>query len=896
MHAADQWRKIEDIFYAALELDPAARPAFLEQQCGSDAELRKEVESRLASSDKPIDFAPQAVVEVAQKMSAESAATGVRPARYRTSIAPGTELAHYKVISMLGAGGMGEVYLAEDLQLRRKVALKMLAPELTGDERGLRRFEQEAQAASALNHPNILTIYEFGRADGLDFIASEYVEGTTLRQKLVNGRLELNAALEIAIQMASALAAAHTSGIVHRDIKPENVIVRTDGIVKLLDFGIAKLTAARNEQAMRRSAVALMFATSEPGVVRGTVKYMSPEQARGVAVDARSDIFSFGSVMYEMVTGRAAFEGETASDVIAEILKVEPKPPAELIPDAPAEIERIIGKALCKDRDSRYQSAQELLNDLQTHKKDVDFQAQLQRPSRMQAVKADSDRRLAIASEEASAQRRSWLWVSLLALCIAVLGFFAIRKLRPPQPKGPRSLAVLPFRNLNGDPKTDFLGFSLADEVITKLDYVNALTVRPSSSVDKYRDQVVDPKKVAADLNVDTLLTGTFIKDGDDLRITTQLIDVKPDKILWRDTIDVRYDDLLTVQDRVAQQIIKQLELNLSPAEAANLKPGKPIDAVAYEDYLRGIDLYSLNDFSAAIAMLEKATALEPNYAPAWAQLGRAYTTNASLQSGGREHYGKAQAAFEKAIALNPTLVEPRIYMANLLTDTGGVEQAVPLLRSVLKDSPNNAEAHWELGYAYRFAGMLNESIAECEKARQNNPAVKISSSAINAYLYRGEYEKFLQSLPMNDSAYILFYRGLAEYYLDRRESAERDFDVAYDRNSSVLPTNVGKALSYGIKGKNPAGLKVLEQTEDEIEEHGVSDPELMYKIAQAYAVLGDKAAALHMLRHSIGGGFFCYPYFVRDPLLQSLRGEREFQELVEQARHRHEQFKSMFF
>jgi tetratricopeptide (TPR) repeat protein len=294
--------------------------------------------------------------------------------------------------------------------------------------------------------------------------------------------------------------------------------------------------------------------------------------------------------------------------------------------------------------------------------------------------------------------------------------------------------------------------------------------------------------------------------------------------------------------------------------------------------------------------MLEKATALEPNYAPAWAQLGRAYTTNASLQSGGREHYGKAQAAFEKAIALNPTLVEPRIYMANLLTDTGRVEQAVPLLRSVLKDSPNNAEAHWELGYAYRFAGMLNESIAECEKARQNNPAVKISSSAINAYLYRGEYEKFLQSLPMNDSAYILFYRGLAEYYLDRRESAERDFDVAYDRNSSVLPTNVGKALSYGIKGKNPAGLKVLEQTEDEIEEHGVSDPELMYKIAQAYAVLGDKAAALHMLRHSIGGGFFCYPYFVRDPLLQSLRGEREFQELVEQARHRHEQFKSMFF
>ena len=290
----------------------------------------------------------------------------------------------------------------------------------------------------------------------------------------------------------------------------------------------------------------------------------------------------------------------------------------------------------------------------------------------------------------------------------------------------PRSLAVLPFRNLKQDPKTDFLGFSLADEIITKLDYVNALTVRPSSSVDKYRNQIIDPKKVAADLNVDTLLTGSFIKDGDDLRITAQLVDVKPDKILWREAIDLKYDKLLTVQDRVAQQIIKQLELNLSPAEAANLKPEKPISTAAYEDYLRGIDLYSLNEFAAAIEMLEKATALEPNYAPAWAHLGRAYTTNASLQFGGREHYGKAQAAYEKAIALNPALVEPRIYMANLLTDTGRVEQAVPLLRSVLQDSPNNAEAHWELGYAYRFAGMLKESVAECEKARQNNPQVKI--------------------------------------------------------------------------------------------------------------------------------------------------------------------------
>jgi tetratricopeptide (TPR) repeat protein len=414
--------------------------------------------------------------------------------------------------------------------------------------------------------------------------------------------------------------------------------------------------------------------------------------------------------------------------------------------------------------------------------------------------------------------------------------------------------------------------------------------------VDKYRNQIIDPKKVATDLNVDTLLTGSFIKDGDDLRITTQLVDVKPDKILWQDSIDLKYDKLLTVQDRVAQQIIRGLELNLSPAEAANLKPDKPINSLAYEYYLRGVDLYSLNEFAPAIELLQKSVALEPNYAPTWAHLGRAYTTNASLRFGGREDYNKAQVAYEKAIALNPALVEPRIYMANLLTDTGRVEQSVPLLRSALQTSPNNAEAHWELGYAYRFGGMLRESVAECEKARQNNPQVKINSSALNSYLYLGEYDKFMQSLPVNDSTYILFYHGFGAYYLGNYEQASKDFDRAYEMEPALLPADVGKALSYSMKHENQMGLKLLHETENRIERQGVTDAEGIYKVAQAYAVLGDKPSALHMLEHSIGGGFFCYPYFVRDPLLQNLRNEAEFQALMDQARHRHDQFKVSFF
>jgi serine/threonine protein kinase/tetratricopeptide (TPR) repeat protein len=898
-YSSDRWRRIEALFREALDLAPEDRSRFLDEKCAGDDELRIQVETLLASAGNPEDLRNQSVEEAAHRRLADDR---------REKMAPNTRLGHYKIISMLGSGGMGEVYLAEDTRLRRKVALKLIAPELIREERGLRRFEQEALAASALNHPNILTIYEFGQADEVRFIASEFIEGMTLREKIVVRRPDLATSIDIATQMASALSAAHNSGIVHRDIKPENVIIRTDGIVKVLDFGIAKLTEKKPADTSRMNASTLTSSVSEPGVVMGTAKYMSPEQARGLDVDARSDIFSLGSVIYELVTGRPAFEGPTTSDVIAEILKVEPPPPLEFAPDLPYEVERIISKALRKDRETRYQSVRDLLIDLQDFKKESEFQSKLQGSARAgtsQAAPSKTSSEWRTPARVASGPIRprlsrwkSFAWVAASLIVIAAaLGYLLIRSSNiPPTTAQPRSLAVLPFRNLKQDSQTDFLGFSLADEIITKLGYVNSLTIRPSSSVDKYRNQVIDTKKVAADLKVDTLLTGSFIKEGDDLRITTQLIDVKPDKILWRESLDIKYDKLLTVQDQVAQQIIKELELNLSPTEAANLKPEKPISNAAYEYYLRGIDFYSLNEFSAAIEMLEKSTALEPSYAPAWAHLGRAYTTNASLQFGGREQYGKAQAAYEKAIALNPALVEPRIYMANLFTDTGRVEQGIPLLRSALRNSPNNAEAHWELGYAYRFGGMLHESLDECKKARQNNPQVKINSSAMNSYLYLGEYDKFLQSLPVNDSVYTLFYRGFGEYYLNNLEQAAQDFDRAYQRDPSLLPAMVGKALSYSIRHQNAEGVKFLKETESKIQESGVSDAEGLYKVAQAYAVLGDKKSALQMLHHSIDGGFFCYPYFVRDPLLQNLRKEPEFQNLMTQALQRHNQFKAAFF
>lgn len=495
--------------------------------------------------------------------------------------------------------------------------------------------------------------------------------------------------------------------------------------------------------------------------------------------------------------------------------------------------------------------------------------------------------------------RLTMIVVGLLVIVLSAWGYrvyrnkYSLRK----SSQLSRRLAVLPFQNLKADPNADFLGFSLADAIITKLGYVSELNVRPSYSVQKYEKRPIDIPKIAADLNVDTLLVGTFLREGDNLRIACQLIDARTENLLWKGGFDLKYDKLLTVQDQVAQQIIRELELTLSASEQGRLKTDETVSPLAYEYYLRGVDLYSKGDAPLSVKMLERSTQLAPHFALSWANLGKAYSANASFQFGGAEYYRKAEEAFGKALSLEPDEIITRIYMANLLTDTGRVETAVPLLREALKTNPNQAEIHWELGYAYRFAGMLAESASECERARQLDPGVKMITSTLNAYLYLGRYDKFLESLPKtDDAALIAFYRGFGEYYKKDLDQAETDFGHAFELDHTLLQAEIGRAFSLGIQQEYAKAGAILHALETKVNERGVADPEAIYKIAQAYASIGDKASAIRVLHRSIQNGFFPYPYFATDPLLDSLRSEAEFSKLMNTAKQRHDEFKNRFF
>jgi len=790
----------------------------------------------------------------------------------------GQTISHFRVLEQLGAGGMGDVFLAEDLRLGRKVALKLLRKDHFQNGDLEKRFEQEARAASALNHANIVTIYEIGSAGENHFLAQEYIEGETLRRLMQRGTIPLHDVLTFAIQIGAALDAAHSAGIIHRDIKPENIMIGPNRQLKILDFGLAKLLGPQ----VTMNADKLVQTASGTGIL-GTPRYASPEQLREQKPDARTDIFSFGVVLFEMLTDQSPFDCTTMSDLILSILSRPTPDLSRIRPQIPQALIAIVEKALEKDRESRYQDARSMVSDLQN--------VQLN----FLATHDFGDKRSTITGIHTRNLRR-YLAVRIAIGCVlasflALLYFesFDIAVFNTTERK---TLAVLPFRNLNPDPATDFLGFSLADAIITELSYLGNLNVRPSSAVEKYGTGSQDVQTIAEELKASTVLMGRYVKDGDRIRITTQLVDASGNHVIQGQTIELQYDRLPAIQELLAEQVIRGM--NLTQAAVQSSDRHRPKSPAAYEYYLRGVYLLATGTRDTLIGreMLEESISLDPDYALAWAHLGNAYR-NMTQELAGREYYERAEGAYRKAMELDPEQLLAPLSMADLLTETNRVEEAVVILKSILKKNPRHAPTHWKLSYAYRYGGLLNESLFEGMQALRLDPEVKGETTLFNTLLYVGRYPEFLKSIPAKESSYNLFYLGFVKLYLDEPAAARESFLRSYAIDPENFFSILGKAIadSSGDPARAAVSLNTLES---KITRLGYVDGEALYKIAQAYALVDEKKSALRALKQSLESGFFCYPYFLTDPLLERCRSESEWEEIMKAARTRHERFREV--
>jgi non-specific serine/threonine protein kinase len=704
-----RWKKAFDLFQSAVERAPEERAAFLDESCHEDEDMRREVESLLTSHERAENFIEVPAFEVAPELATNDSAGAL----------VGKLIGHYRIESLIGVGGMGEVYLALDEGLGRKAALKFLPENLTTDEAQLSRFKNEARTASALNHPNILTVYEIGAEGNVQFIATEFIEGVTLRTALASGRMSAHRALEIAVQVASALAAAHDAGVVHRDIKPENIMLRPDGYAKVLDFGIAKLTEQRRTPDDHRIETTTLLQT-RPGLVLGTAHYMSPEQARGQKVDARSDIWSLGVVLYEMVTGSPPFRGDTPSDCIAAILTAEPASLSSISPDVPAKLESILQKALRKNTDERYQTIKEMLAELRILK------AKLETESSLSQTKAGGDSH----ASDTKRPKRGVL-VAVVAALLAAVAFACFFFFRAPAPlANEKSIAVLPFENLSEDKSNAYFADGIQDEILTRLAKIADLKVISRTSTQRYKKTHQNLSEIAKQLGVANLLEGSVQKTNDQVRVNVQLIRAANDSHLWAETFDRRLVDIFSVESEVAKAIADQLRAKLTGQEEEVIAAKPTNNPQAYDAYLRGL-AYTLKTGNSpantlgAQKYLKEAVRLDPKFALAWALLSYVdalgYLT-LTLQPTEALRDETGQAA-ETALALQPNLGEAILargyYYYACLKDN---DAAVRYFEQARKFLPNSSQIPESLAYVARRRGQWEQSESYFNEAERLDP------------------------------------------------------------------------------------------------------------------------------------------------------------------------------
>ena len=691
---------VEEIFHSALDREPAEIGAFLDTACEGDALLRSKVETLLALQKRAGGFLETPAVGLATKILQNTS----------PDLLAGQRIGHYELSQRIGSGGMGEVYLATDITAGRKAALKLLPTRFTGDAERLKRFEQEARALVGLNHPNILTVYEIGEDRSTHYIASELIDGETLRQRLDRGPMEMEEAVDVGIQVASALVAAHEAGIVHRDIKPENIMLRPDGYVKVLDFGIAKLAEQEVPATMAKEA-AVSLVETRLGSIFGTARYMSPEQALGEAVDNRTDIWSLGAVLYEMVAGRAPFRGETAGEVMTLILEAEPPPLTNYNAQIPAELDQIIKRTLRKERDERYQSAGELLDALKGVRRRMD-------------LSTESKRSTAAPAERHWTRSPATVVLAVLAAILALaVPFYWYRNQTSPAPE--KSIAVLPFEDLSDSKENASFAAGIQDDVLTSLAQIHDLKVISRTSVMPYQKPGQrSVREIGRALGVANLLEGSVRRTGNHVLVNVQLIDARNDRHLWAERYDRAVADAIGLQGELATQIAAALKATLAPEEKARLSVEPTTNSEAYVLYLTALGKNDgEDDMIAAEQLCVQATAIDPKFALAYAHASLLNSDLASWYDDHGDRKAKARAQAEEALRLSPDLGETHMARGRCLSSADkNYNAALKEFEIAAARSPNNAEVYFHIGVIYRRQGRWRDSLGSFNRAQALDP------------------------------------------------------------------------------------------------------------------------------------------------------------------------------